>query len=293
MNNMQTKPLVSIIMSSYNHEKYVKKAVLSALEQTYENIELIVVDDGSRDNSALILKELSEQYKFYLEIRDNHGLVKTLNYILKNLVNGVYVCVLDSDDYFALEKIEEQVNILLKNPDAGLCYSPLHEIDGNGNLLPSKKNIRNTKSGYLFEEFFMGKIHIPDGGVLIPLEVFKKIGYYDEDIELEDYQLWFKILEKYPAIYLDKKLCYYRTHDSNVSNNELKMLGWERQVIQKWENHPVYKKAAPYILTRWFAKYSKYDKIIAWQMLKKSMKYPESFKNKNFYKGLKRFLFYW
>lgn len=293
MNNIQAKPLVSIIMSSYNHEKYIETAILSALNQTYKNIELIVVDDGSKDNSASILKQLKEKYNFYLEIRENNGLVKTLNYILKNLVHGKYVCVLDSDDYYALDKIEEQVKVMLMHPEAGLCYSPLHKIDKDGNLLKSKNHTNNTKSGYIFEDFFMGKLHIPDGGVLIPLKVFQSIGYYDEDIELEDYQLWFKILEKYPAIYLDKKLCYYRTHDSNVSNDEKKMLAWERQVIKKWENHPVYQKAAPYILTRWFAKYSIYDKKIAWKMLLKAIRYPKTFINKNFYKGLKRFLFYW
>ena len=101
MNNIQAKPLVSIIMSSYNHEKYIETAILSALNQTYKNIELIVVDDGSKDNSASILKQLKEKYNFYLEIRENNGLVKTLNYILKNLVHGKYVCVLDSDDYYA------------------------------------------------------------------------------------------------------------------------------------------------------------------------------------------------
>jgi len=286
-------PLVSIIVSSYNHEKYITETIMSAVNQTYQNIELIVIDDGSKDNSPHILKALQKEYAFHLEIRENHGLVKTLNYILKNLVHGEYVCVLDSDDYYATNKIEKQVELMLKHPEAGLCYSPLQYINANSELLESNVNPNNTKSGYIFKEFFMGKCHIPDGGVLIPLEVFKNIDYYDEDVELEDFQLWFKILSKYPVVYLNEKLCYYRTHETNVSNDELKMLGWERQVIQKWEDHPIYTKAAPYILTRLFAKYSIYDKKTAFKMFLKSLQYPSSYINKNMYKGIKRFLFYW
>jgi len=286
-------PLVSIIVSSYNHEKYIKESILSAINQTYQNIQLIVIDDGSTDSSPQILQELQEEHGFYLELRTNHGLVKTLNYILKNLVKGTYVCVLDSDDYYADIKVEEQVKKILEHPEAGLCYSPLQIIDADGNMLNSDINPNNTKSGYIFEEFFMGKCHIPDGGVLIPFHVFKSIGYYDEDVELEDFQLWFKILDKYPAVYLDKKLCFYRTHDTNVSNNEFQMLNWERQVLKKWENHPLYEKAAPYLLTRWFAKYSLYDKKIAFEMFLKSLSYSSSYTNKNMYKGIKRFLFYW
>jgi len=287
------EPLVSIIVSSYNHEKYVEESILSAVNQTYTNIELIVIDDGSKDSSPQKLLKLQKEHGFYLELRKNHGLVKTLNYILKNIAKGKYICVLDSDDYYALNKIEEQVKTMLQHPKAGLCYSPLQMVDKDSNLLPSEVNPNNTKSGYLFEDFFMGKCHIPDGGVLIPLNVFKTIGYYDEDVELEDYQLWFKILDKYPAIYLDKKLCFYRTHENNVSNNELKMLNWEREVIKKWENHPIYTKAAPYILTRWFAKYSRYNKIVAFKIFLQLLQYPQTYTNKNLYKGVKRFLFYW
>lgn len=286
-------PLVTIIMSSYNHEKFVQKAVESALNQTYPNIEFICIDDGSKDSSPSILQALRTKYEFYLECRTNHGLVKTLNYALKNLAKGKYVCILDSDDYFALNKIEKQVAVLEENPSCGLCYNPLIYIDQNDNIISDAIDPKNTKTGYIFEEFFRGDAHIPDGGVLIPLEVFKDIGYYDEDVELEDYQLWFKILSKYPACYINEHLTYYRTHSTNVSNNEYKMLLWEIQVIDKWKSHPVYEKSKPYLFNRWFAKFAKYDKKKAFAYLMEILKYKMTYTDKNFYKGLRRFLFKW
>jgi len=286
-------PKVTIIMSSYNHEKFVEKAIMSALNQTYQNIELIVIDDGSTDNSPEILKKLQKAHAFHLECRRNHGLVKTLNYALKNIATGKYVCILDSDDYFHETKIEKQVVTLEKNPNCGLCYSPLYYIDANDNIISDTIDSKNTLTGYIFEEFFRGDAHIPDGGVLIPLKVFEDINYYDEDIELEDFQLWFKILEKYPACYINEHLTYYRTHATNVSNDEYKMLKWEIQVIDKWREHPVYGKSKPYLFNRWFAKFAKYEKLTAINYLCKVLPYKITYTNKDFYKGLRRLLFNW
>ena len=285
------QPKVSIIMSSYNHVKFVEKAVLSAVNQTYKNIEFIVIDDGSKDDSPVLLKSLQEKYGFYLECRTNHGLVKTLNYALKNLATGKYVCILDSDDYFALNKIEKQVALLEQNPQCGLCYNPIYYVDENDKIISDAIDPKNTKTGYIFEEFFRGDAHIPDGGVLIPMEVFKDINYYDEDVPLEDYQLWFKILSKYPVYYINEHLTYYRSHSSNVSNNEHKMLLWEIQVTDKWTSHPIYEQSKPYLFNRWFAKFAKYDKKKALGYLPEILKYKITYINKNFYKGLRRLLF--
>jgi len=290
---MAKQPLVTIIMSSYNHSHYVKEAIESAVHQSYQNIEFLVIDDGSTDNSVEVIEKLQQQYSFHFESRTNHGLVKTLNYALKHLARGKYICVLDSDDYWALDKIAQQVSLIEKHPDVGLCYSPIYYIDAQSNITSDYNHPNNTKSGHIFEEYFRGDLHIPDGGVMIPKAIFEAIGYYDEDVELEDYQLWFKILEKYPAIYLDKYLCYYRVHDTNVSNDERKMLAWEEQVIEKWKGHPVYERSISKIMTRWFSKYAKYDKKKAFNLLFGLLKYPKVLADKNFYKGIKRLLFYW
>lgn len=285
-------PKVSIVMSSYNHAPYVTEAIESAVHQTYDNIELIVIDDGSKDDSPRILKELQEKYNFHLELRSNHGLVPTLNYALKNLVSGEYVCILDSDDYWALDKVAKQVAMMKANPHCGLCHTPVYYIDKNSQIV-SEYNQPTKKEGDIFEELLMGKTNIADGGVMVPTAVYKEVDYYDETIPLEDYQLWFKILSKYPACYLDEYLAYYRVHETNTSNDEKKMLKWEEMVINQWKEHPAFAKAKAEIYLRWFSKYAKYDKIKALKYLSKIIKYGEIYSNKNLYKGLRRLLLTW
>lgn len=285
-------PKVTIVMSSYNHAPYITEAIESAVHQTYDNIEFIVIDDGSKDDSPTILSELQQKYGFYLECRTNHGLVPTLNYALKNLATGKYVCILDSDDYWALDKVAKQVIMMEANPHCGLCHTPVYFIDKNSNIV-SDYNQPTKKEGDIFEELLMGKTNIADGGVMVPKSVYEEIGYYDETIPLEDYQLWFKILARYPACYLDEHLAYYRVHETNTSNDEKKMLKWEEMVINQWKEHPSFAKAKPEIYLRWFAKYAKFDKIKALKYLSEIMHYSQIYSQKNFYKGIKRLLFYW
>lgn len=290
MNSSQ--PKVSIVMSSYNHAQYVTEAVESIVNQTYANIEFIVIDDGSKDDTPNVLKALQEKYGFYLECRTNHGLVPTLNYALKNIVTGKYTCILDSDDFWALDKIEKQVAVLEKNPQCGLCHSPIYFVDKESRVL-SKYHQDSKKEGDIFEDLLMGKTNIADGGVIIPTKVYEEIGYYDESILIEDYQLWFKILDKYPACYLDEYIAYYRVHDSNVSNDEKKMLKWEEIVINQWKDHPLFKKAKPEIYLRWFTRYAKLDKRKALTLLRAILPYPKVYFRRNFYKGLRRLLLKW
>lgn len=285
-------PKVSIVMSSYNHAPYIAEAIESAVHQTYDNFELIVIDDGSKDNSPRILQELQTKYNFYLECRTNHGLVPTLNYALKNLATGKYICILDSDDYWALDKIRKQVAMMEANPHCGLCHTPAYFINKNSQIV-SDYNQATKKEGDIFEDLLMGKTNIADGGVMVPAAIYKEVDYYDESIPLEDYQLWFKILAKYPACYLNEHLAYYRIHESNTSNDEKKMLLWEEMVINQWKEHPSFAKAKAEIYLRWFSKYAKNDKIKALKYLLEIIGYKQIYTHKNFYKGIKRLLFYY
>ncbi len=289
---MHPTPKVSIVMSCYNHASFVREAVESAVHQTYENIEIIIIDDGSTDGSPEVLTDLQGQYGFYLELRTNHGLVPTLNYALKNLVTGEYVCILDSDDYWALDKIEKQLTYFQQYPEAGLCHTPVFFVNEHSEII-SDYNQPTQKEGDIFELFLMGKTNIADGGVMVPLKVYQEVGYYDESIPLEDYQLWLKILSRFPACYLDEHLAYYRVHGNNTSNDEYKMLGWEEQVISQWEDHPSFEKAEPYIYLRWFSKFALYDKRKAMNYFLKIGSKPHVYCQKEFYKGMKRLLFYY
>lgn len=126
------KPLVSIIITSYNYEKFVKGAIESALNQSYKNIEIIVVDDGSTDNSPEIIKKYADRLVPVLKV--NQGQSSAINAGFAKS-GGEIICLLDSDDSFALNKIEKIVNIFNKFPEIGWCFHPLKCTDNNDRIL--------------------------------------------------------------------------------------------------------------------------------------------------------------
>ena len=132
---MNPKPKVSVIIPCYNRERYIAKTVESVLNQTYPHIELVVVDDGCTDNSRMIL----EQYKNSVRILEHPGRINKGQSAAINLgirsSSSEYVAILDSDDLFAPEKIEKQVNFLEANLGIGLVYANGHAVDENGNIL--------------------------------------------------------------------------------------------------------------------------------------------------------------
>ena len=115
------KPLVSVVIPCYNHEKFVQDCIQSVIDQTYENIELIIIDDGSKDNSVKVIQELADKYGFTFIHRPNKGLSATLNEGIR-LSKGKYFSAIASDDILFLEKIEklkEYKTVLIDNVVTG------------------------------------------------------------------------------------------------------------------------------------------------------------------------------
>lgn len=127
-------PLVSVVIPAYNHAKYIENTVLSVIEQTYDNIEIIIVDDGSTDNTKSICKELEQKYSnikyFY---HDNMGAHNTLNKAI-DLSNANYIAVLNSDDIFYKNKIAKCVEIISKDNEIEFIVGNIHFIDENNKV---------------------------------------------------------------------------------------------------------------------------------------------------------------
>jgi len=288
MNN----PKVSVIMSSYNHALYVAQAIESVVNQTYKNIELIVVDDGSKDESPQILKELQEKYGFYLECRDNYGLIATFNYMLQNLVSGKYVCFIASDDFWSLDRLEKMVSLMELNPECGLGHSDVFIVDNSNRILNAEHIARNKKSGCIFKDFIIGDYTIETPSMIVPYIIYKEVGFYNEALPIEDYQMWLLISSRYSVCYLPEKLVYYRKHETNMSGNDLKMLLAEEKIIESWIGNEQFEDIKHKVYIRFFSRFAKYDKVKAIKYLMKSLS-KDVFLYKDFYKGLRRLFFYW
>jgi glycosyltransferase involved in cell wall biosynthesis len=231
-------PLVTIVVPCYNHEKYIKDTIESIINQTYKNIELIVIDDGSKDNSAKVIHRLTNKYNFIFITRLNKGLCATLNEGI-NLAKGSYFCACASDDKYTLDKIEKQVKFMESNPNFAMCYG--NKINFNDTGDQNKIKVLNPTSGWIFEDIILNNTIIPALTTMQKINVLKDLDGYDENLFIEDWDMWLRIADKYEIGYLDEYLGYYRTHERNISKQKLKMYEGQKTILDKWINKERFK----------------------------------------------------
>lgn len=224
------KPLVSVIIPNYNYANYVSEAVDSVLGQTYENIEIIVIDDGSKDASKEILQSYGD--KITTVFQENAGVSAARNNGFKNSV-GKYIAFLDADDVWFPEKIAKQVELFEKEKDLGLVHVGVEEIDGEGNSL---RIILDGMEGDVSHEFLLFERSVVLGGgsgMMIPREVFEKIGGFDLNLLTSaDWDLFYRISKDHKIGFVPEVLLKYRMHGSNMHGNIKRM---EREMLYGYE----------------------------------------------------------
>ncbi len=214
----KNNPLVTVIIPSYNHEKYVVKAIESVLSQTYKNIELIVIDDGSIDHSVKKILELKGRYSFKFIARKNKGLANTLNQAIK-LAKGLYITVLASDDYYLPKRIEHAVNQL------NLLPKEIVAVYSDGYIVAADERkiclFSNAYPRPLIGSTYNNLLHanwIPAMGISYRANVLKKI-MYDNRFIIEDWVLHLRVFKnKHNKIHFYNEFDFcYRRHQNNIS----------------------------------------------------------------------------
>jgi glycosyltransferase involved in cell wall biosynthesis len=208
------KPKVSVIIPAFNSEKYIAEAIESVLAQTYRGYEIIVVDDGSTDNTLQLLKQYDSRVKVLT--KPNGGPASARNLAIKNS-NGEYLAFLDSDDLWMKEKLEEQLAFLEKHPEVGLTFGEMLIFEEKGG-----KRIIQSKVGYTrdptFRQLLFGN-YIPNSTVVIRRKCVDKVGLLNESKELiavEDHEYWMRIARSFPLAGIPNPLAYYRIRNGNI-----------------------------------------------------------------------------
>ena len=210
--------LVSVYITNYNYEKYLTQAIESVLFQTYKNIELIIIDDGSQDRSKLIIESYADYPNIKIIFQKNKGLNVTNNIAMK-VANGKYIMRLDADDYLVDTAIEEMVSLLEADENLGLVFPDYYLVD-----------VDNTKTAEIQRFDFDTEVSLFDlpahgACTMIRLDFLKRLGGYDESYTCQDgYELWIKFVTKYRVTNISKPLFYYRQHGENLTSNEDKIL---------------------------------------------------------------------
>jgi len=229
-------PLVSVIVPSYNHAAYIEKCIKSIISQTYKNIQLIVIDDGSEDNSVEILSKLSKEHHFTFVSQSNIGLSATLNKAIKQYVIGNYISLVASDDWWLENKLETQVRFLEENPTYKMCYSKANVVDDVGEIKYTYG--RKPSSISFFDELLLSTegSFIPVLTVMYERQLHQELGYYDEDSYIEDWDMHLRIAYNHNVGFIDEVLACYRYHGSNMSSNTVKMTHALIRIVKKWSH---------------------------------------------------------
>lgn len=209
MNNSK----VSIIVPSYNHAKYVRALVESIYRQTHKNFELLVLDDGSKDNSPELLKQLQAEFGFELVLKSNEGLCKTLNKGV-DWASGEFVVIIASDDYMPDTRLEEQVLFFQQHPDVDVVGGASILINEAGEVF--SKKIPRIQGNVAFEdEIRSNRVLAPT--VMVRRSIYQRFGKYRDDLPFEDFYMWLNILKNGGKIYnTDKFWAYYRIVNSDL-----------------------------------------------------------------------------
>jgi glycosyltransferase involved in cell wall biosynthesis len=192
---------ISVVIPTYNRVSFLKDAIGSVLSQSYRDFELIVVDDGSTDETPELL--LSYGKKIKVITKANKGPSAARNRGIK-AAKGKWIAFLDSDDVWKPDKLEKQVQFIKDNPDIKICQTEEIWIRNGKRVNPRKKH--EMHSGWIYEQCLPLCIVSPSS-VMIHRDVFEKVGFFDETMPAcEDYDLWLRIAPYYPICLVREKL---------------------------------------------------------------------------------------
>lgn len=256
------KPLVSIVVPSYNHAPYITQCIESIVNQDYNNYELIVIDDGSMDESPLILKELQKKYGFYLELNQNQGRSKTLNHGLRDVAKGKYFTFCASDDYWLPGKLKKQVDFLEKNQEYAMVFGKAQIVDENNKPEVTRTENANSKlkGGWIFKELINIEFH-PPVNYMLRASVVRDLGYYREHIWAEDFDMNLRIAIDHPIGYIEDYLSAYRVNNTVPSKSlSFKTIYSHRDSILQFEGNPFFKEAMKNWYFRCFTWYAPFAK---------------------------------
>ena len=260
-------PKVSVIIASYNHAPYIEASIRSVMAQTYPDIELLVVDDGSSDDSVAVIERLQREFDFDFKVQDNQGLSRTLNAAIARS-SGEYVAPFGSDDIMLPNRLALQVEYMRDKPEVGICAGSVTSIGPDGAPLG------NDKPPYWrrldFDDVFLNrKPGSPAATLLFRREALEEVGGFDPDIRLEDLVIELKITHAGWFIdVLGEALAFYRVHSSNTYKNYPFMVENVLMTFSRFSDHPAYEQVCANYRNSMFLKCARQDKALARRLLR-------------------------
>jgi len=245
-------PLISIAIAAYNHEKYIELCLNSILEDDYPNKEIVIINDGSKDNTKSVIENWiarnSNKIKIIFKSRENKGIPKTLNELI-DLANGDYIAYIASDDCLLKGGIYKRYQYLKDNLQKMAVIADAMIINQDGDLLYNsayndfyKVNKEKFKTDESLKHEIVTNFSIPGPVLMVKKAIYKILGKYDENICYEDWEFYLRIVSKNLLGYIDNAVCRYRVHPANAcrSRSVINITKDNRKIILK--NYKYFKK---------------------------------------------------
>ena len=210
------KEKISVILPVYNAEKFLEEAIKSILDQTYKNFELIIYDDGSKDNSKNIIDSFNDSRIKYFKNDKNLGLIKTLNNALK-FSTGEYIARMDADDICLPDRFQKQISFFNFN-DVDILGTEICFINENSKILG--RGVGKYCGMKITPYTFLQRSPLYHSTVMFKRKVLDREDFYDADfIHAEDYELWLRLSKKHKIDLIDEPLLFYRIHGDSITSN--------------------------------------------------------------------------
>lgn len=215
MKPLQASPKVSVIMPTYNRAHYLPEAIGSVLKQTFDDFELIVVDDGSIDNTEELLQSFDDLRIRYLR-QEHRGISATLNAGIR-ASRGQYIARLDSDDIWTPQMLATQVGTLENHSEAGLVYAKTGAMDQWGVRIPGIWGQPEFFAGESFKSMLYGDF-TSNITIVVRRACLDRVGLYDESFQVnEDWELWLRVARYFQFVFVDQVLAVRRWHGDNIT----------------------------------------------------------------------------
>ena len=224
-------PLISVYITNYNYARFLKKAIDSVLSQSFHDYELLIIDDGSTDDSKNIIEGYASNPKIKIIYQHNKGLNVTNNIAIR-AASGKYIIRLDADDHLVSNALEQMSGKLEANHELGMIFPNYYYID-------EKDQVIGEEVRHDFDNNKVSLLDQPAHGActMIRTDFLNEIGGYDESFNCQDgYELWIKFTQRYKVTNFKKPLFYYRKHGENLTSNEEMILQTRAKINQKYIN---------------------------------------------------------
>jgi len=215
------EPRVSVIIPTFNSAEYIEEALESVFEQTFQDFEIIVVDDGSTDETGEVLKKYGDRIRYIYQ--ENNGPAGARNRGIR-VARGEYIAFLDADDLWVSTKLEKQVDLFRQRKDLGMVTTGACSFDEKGVFGYSADKRETLMAGDIARNIFL-RSNIGTPTVMVRKEVFDSIGYFEENIrQSEDDNMWIRIASHYDVELIDEALIKVRNHPRRMTLNKSELL---------------------------------------------------------------------